>query len=77
MADKRDNSGVLFRNDKKKSETSPDAKGNATIAGVDYWVASWQKKDKNGNPYRSLAFTKKEDKAMDQTPEKSGGNETW
>jgi hypothetical protein len=32
------------------------------IGGVEYWVAAWTKKDKNGNPWQSLSFTKKDEK---------------
>lgn len=58
--EKRDNSGILFVNDRKERETHPDRNGSATIDGVDYWVSGWNKQDKNGNPMVSLAFKKKE-----------------
>lgn len=60
--EQRDNSGSLFKNDKKTEEKHPNVKGSAMVGGVEYWVSAWTKKDKNGNPWQSLAFTKKEAK---------------
>jgi hypothetical protein len=58
--EQKDNSGSLFKNDKKSSDKHPDRKGSAMIDGVEYWVSGWVKQDKNGNPWMSLAFQKKE-----------------
>lgn len=55
----KENSGSLFKNDKRMGESHPNAKGTALIYGVEYWVSAWTKKDKNGNPWQSLAFTPK------------------
>ncbi len=41
--EKKDNSGVLFKNDKKESEKHPDYKGNITVGGQDYWLSAWIK----------------------------------
>jgi hypothetical protein len=46
--DKKDNSGVLFKNDKKESEKHPDYKGNITVGGQDYWLSAWIKEGKSG-----------------------------
>lgn len=59
----KDNSGSIFRNEKKLSDTHPDGKGSALIDGVEYWISSWTKNDRNGNPYRSLSFQRKEQPA--------------
>jgi hypothetical protein len=69
--EQKDNSGSLFKNDKKTEEKHPNARGSAMVGGVEYWVSAWTKKDKNGNPWQSLAFTKKEPKAEEQTPKSS------
>lgn len=52
--------GVLFKNDRRESDTHPHAKGSAQIAGVEYWVSAWTRKDKKGNRYQKLMFTAKE-----------------
>tara|TARA_R110000868_G_scaffold376148_5_gene640945 strand:- start:5700 stop:5978 length:279 start_codon:yes stop_codon:yes gene_type:complete len=59
----RNLSGSLFKNNKrdKETKTSPHAKGDALIDGVSYWISAWTKTDKNGNPWQSLSFTKKDD----------------
>jgi hypothetical protein len=62
----RDNTGSIFKNDRKEKDTHPDGQGSAMIDGVEYWVSSWNKKDKNGNPWRSLAFKKKEENGRKQ-----------
>ena len=56
----RDGSGSLFRNNKRDKDTQPNARGDAMIGGVLYEISAWTKKDKNGNPWQSLAFKPKE-----------------
>jgi len=52
----RDNSGSLFKNDKKEKTSQPNARGRAKIGGIEYFVDCWVKEDKNGNRFQSLAF---------------------
>lgn len=59
--EQRDNSGTLFRNDKREKDTHPHAKGSALIDGVEYWVSAWTKEGKDGR-YQSLAFKRKEER---------------
>lgn len=59
--EQKDMSGSLFKNDKKEKDSHPNAKGTAKIDGVEYWVSAWTKKDKNGNPWQSLSFKRKDD----------------
>jgi len=56
----RNNSGVLFKNDRKEKDTHPDYKGHATLDGVDYYVSSWiRTSKKDGGKFMSLAFVPK------------------
>lgn len=57
--EQRDNSGSLFRNDKKETEQHPNLKGSAMIGGDEYWVSAWTKVSKTGEKWVSLAFTLK------------------
>ena len=57
--DKKDNSGVLFKNDKKESGNQPDYKGNITVNGVEYWLSAWIKEGKSGK-FMGLAVSPKE-----------------
>lgn len=59
------NSGVLFKNDRKESERHPDFKGNAEVNGVEYWVSGWKKQGKSGNTFISLSFQPKEARPAD------------
>lgn len=58
--EQKDNTGSVFKNERKEKDTHPDRTGSATIGGVAYWVNGWVKQDKNGNQYLSLAFKPKE-----------------
>jgi len=53
--------GVLFANKDRKTEKHPNAKGEATIDGVEYWVAAWTQTSKNGAKYQSLKFERKDE----------------
>ena len=46
--EKCDNSGVLFKNDKKDTEKHPDYKGNIMVDGQEYWLSAWIKEGKTG-----------------------------
>ena len=58
----RDNSGVLFSNDKKDNERAPHYKGNITVDGKDYWLSAWVKEGKSGK-FMGLAVSPKEQQA--------------
>lgn len=66
-------SGSLFKNkDKEKGDKRPNAKGSCMIDGVEYWVDAWTKEDKNGNPWQSLSFKRKdEQRGPKKEPQKS------
>jgi hypothetical protein len=68
-------SGSLFKNDKREKDTHPNATGSALIGGVEYWVSAWTKKDKNGNPWQSLAFKPKIEKTATGIKRNPGKNE--
>lgn len=42
------NKGVLFPNDRKKSDCHPDYTGSIDIEGVEHWLSAWVKEGKKG-----------------------------
>lgn len=59
--EQRNDSGSLFRNDKKERENHPDFKGSARVGGKDYWVSGWTKAPREGKKgFLSLAFEPKD-----------------
>ena len=57
--EQRNNSGVLFVNDKKENERAPQYKGNINVDGKDYWISAWIKEGKSGK-FMGLAVAPKE-----------------
>ena len=59
MENRRDNSGVLFKSDKKDNERAPDYKGNIMVDGQEYWLSAWIKEGKTGK-FMGLAVSPKD-----------------
>lgn len=71
------NSGVLFRNENKKSEKAPEYTGKINVDGVDKELAAWVKESKSGKkffsirvsePYEKAAPAAKEDPIEEEVP---------
>ena len=68
--EQRNNSGVLFSNDKKDNERAPHYKGNITVEGKDYWLSAWVKEGKSGK-FMGLAVSPKEQQPKAKMSERS------
>jgi len=44
----KENSGAIFKNDRKEKETHPDYTGIINVAGKDYQISLWIKEGKKG-----------------------------
>lgn len=65
----KDNSGSLFRNDRKEKETHPDYKGSCLLNGVKMEIAAWIKESSTGTKFMSLRF--EEPRERGAAPKKS------
>lgn len=63
--EQKPNTGSLFRNDRKESDTHPDYKGSALLNGVEHWLDAWINTAKDGSKYMSLKFKPKEARTPD------------
>lgn len=54
------NTGSLFRNTKKETDSHPDYNGNGVIDGTEYWFSAWINEAKDGSKYMSLKFKPKD-----------------
>lgn len=69
--EQRDNSGTLFKNEKREKDSHPNATGKAMIGGVMYYVSAWTKQGGKG-PFQSLSFKPVEERVRDGIREGGG-----
>jgi len=70
------NTGALFKNNKRTNERQPEYNGSVEVSGVQYWISAWVKESKNGQKFFSLAFTEKDQpkpEAIQQSTEEVNG----
>ena len=58
--EQRDNSGSLFKNERKEKESHPDYKGTCMVGGVEMWMSAWLKTGANGTKFMSFSFQPKD-----------------
>lgn len=65
-----DNSGRLFKNDRKRDGgNDPDMTGDLTIGGVKYWVSAWAKEGTEGRARWLSISVKKQGQSADYSTE--------
>ena len=68
MSPQRENSGIMFNNDRKQSEKSPDLSGELNVEGKNYYISGWRRPGKNGE-FISLSVKFKIAKAETPAPQ--------
>ena len=66
--EQKDNSGTMFKNDKKEQDTHADYNGSIKVAGVEYWLNCWVNKPEGKKPYLSVSVKPKEQRAPQSPP---------
>jgi len=52
-----ENSGALFKNNKRMHEKSPEYTGKAMVNGTEYLLSAWVNESKSGQKYFSIKFS--------------------
>jgi hypothetical protein len=58
--EQRENSGSVFKNNRKEKDSHPDLTGSCLVNGKEMWISGWRKTDKNGEEWISFSFKEKE-----------------
>jgi hypothetical protein len=62
------NTGSLFKNRDKSSDTDRDYSGSLNLDGREFWLSGWIKKSKAGASYLSLSVKSKVEQAVSKKP---------
>lgn len=54
--EQKENSGALFKNERKQKETHPDFTGTINVAGASFRLSGWSRQSKKGTKFISLAI---------------------
>lgn len=57
----KDNSGALFKNDRRETDKQPYYTGDIRVAGTDYRISAWLNESQKGVKYMGLKVTPKDE----------------
>ena len=68
MAYDNTNSGIMYRNENRKTDKHPEFTGSINVEGVDYWLSGWVNEGREGGKmegkkYFSIKVNPKEQRA--------------
>jgi len=64
----RENSGSLFRNDRKEQDKHPDYRGSCMVNGQVLEMAAWIKEASSGTKFMSIKFSEPRERVEVQQP---------
>lgn len=65
----KNNSGSLFKNDRKENDLQPSMKGSAKVNGQEFWVSAWTNTSQKGDKYISFKLEPKEEIPVNTDPQ--------
>lgn len=65
----KNNSGSLFKNDRKENDLQPSMKGSAKVNGQEFWVSAWTNTSQKGDKYISFRLEPKEEIPVNTDPQ--------
>lgn len=69
----KDNTLVLFKNDKKETDKHPDMKGQGQVEGKEYWLSAWKNVSQEGQGYLKISLQLKDSIKVPEGKEKDNG----
>lgn len=50
------NSGIMYRNENRKTDKHPEFTGSISVGGVDYWLSGWVNDGKPGGKFEGKKY---------------------
>lgn len=80
MAYDNTNSGMMARNENRKTDKHPEFSGSINVEGVDYWLSAWVNEGKpggrmEGKKYFSIKLSRKDGGTTTSRPVSDSGIE--
>ena len=69
----KDNTLVLFKNDKKETDKHPDLQGQGVVDGKEYWIAGWKNVSQEGTGYIKISLDLKDSIKEPNAKQKDAG----
>ena len=76
--EQKNNTGAIFKNDKKTAENQPDYRGKMMVDGKEWEISLWVRESAAGNKYMSAAIKEpyvKTDESAPVTPKKDDSDD--
>ena len=66
--EKRDNSGSMFKNNRKRQDSDANLTGSIMVGGQEYWINGWTKTKDDGEKWISLSVRLKQNQTSAPQP---------